>query len=646
MKRIIKESGIQDINKIAKRYPKAEIYFHQDLDGVVSAIAMKEYLEKYGIDVVDTHVIQYGDKEFSVAKPKAEGDTMQVLVDFAHGKPMFTIHTDHHDSQSGVEGDTSTQFRGARSNVETLSQIVSPQDIFTSDDVMRISTVDSADYAKHGLTPDDVMNYIKKFDSNGTVPSNKWMLALLTNKLLLAYKNKPGFLEKLVSQSSPSLMNIFHNINSIAGDENFATPEQMYVNQQEYIKSQEESDNLSLDGNIIVQYGGGSLYKPGSYDRYTPFKIYPEADFLVIAWPMGLVQASCNPFKKDRALKGINLADIAQEVLSQIEPQLKKHEIPISVIKRIGETKADEGSIGFKTSDLFALYKDHLKNMPPVTSSYYNDVVDIIDTPWQNLSEREKQVLDVITVPAWDVIQANSGGHKCITNISGLNFFSRATRNPQGSYRKREGQSTRYVEFVKWVQKEMVKKLKEKINQNSLNEIYSKLKNKLIEISVIGDTLGDLTAAGIGATGPLGMPVMVGLIAKNVFEIKNGSRSLEKSMREFKTNPTPELIRLIEEDMYGVSEDLVDLASRLVQLTPDPTALTDVGAFAGEQLLQQGMADELPRVLDRVEDVISLIPFVGKTEVVSAMKRVGEAHDLISNLSKAMMKSKNDLSNV
>ena len=56
MKKIIKESGIQDINKIAKRYAKAEIYFHQDLDGVVSAIAMKEYLENYDIKVVDTHV--------------------------------------------------------------------------------------------------------------------------------------------------------------------------------------------------------------------------------------------------------------------------------------------------------------------------------------------------------------------------------------------------------------------------------------------------------------------------------------------------------------------------------------------------------------------------------------------------------------
>lgn len=634
MKRIIKESGIQDINKIAKRYPKAEIYFHQDLDGVVSAIAMKEYLEKYGIDVVDTHVIQYGDKEFSVAKPKAEGDTMQVLVDFAHGKPMFTIHTDHHDSQSGVEGDTSTQFRGARSNVETLSQIVSPQDIFTSDDVMRISTVDSADYAKHGLTPDDVMNYIKKFDSNGTVPSNKWMLALLTNKLLLAYKNKPGFLEKLVAQSSPSLMNIFHNINSIAGDENFATPEQMTINQQEYIKSQEKSDNLSLDGNIIVQYGGGSLYKPGSYDRYTPFKIYPNADFLVIAWPMGLVQASCNPFKKDRALKGINLADIAQEVLSQIEPQLKKHEIPVSVIKRIGETKADESSIGFKTSDLFALYKDHLKNMPPVSSRYYNDVVNIIDTPWQNLSEKEKQVLDVITVPAWDVIQANSGGHKCITNISGLNFFSRATRNPQGSYRKRDGQSTRYVEFVKWVQKEIVKKLKEKIDQSSLNEIKYNVKKTLLETSLVSDFLGDLGAAAIGATGVVGMPVMLALIGKNVYEIKKHNTDLEIVLNKFKSNPTASDLKVIEKEMFTVTSDLLDLTSRIVQLAPDPTGVSDFAAFVGEQGLEKLAIDEIPRILNKLKSLLNKIPIVGKTDVVRAMENVGEAHDLLNEVGK------------
>lgn len=463
---LLTEGGIRDINLLANRYPKAEIYFHQDLDGVVSALGMKNYLEQYGIDVIGTHVIQYGDKEFSVKKPDASGDVMPVLVDFAHGKPIFKIHTDHHDSQAGVEDDTSVQFRGARSNVETISQTISPSDIFTDEDITIINTVDSADYAKHNITPDQVMNYIKDIDPGKQSYENKWMLGLLTNKLLLAYKNKPGFLEELVMTSTPSLMNIYQNITRIADERGFASPEVMKRHQEKYVKSQKESDNVVYDEEygIISQYGGGALFKPGSYDRYTPFKNYPDANFLVIAWPMGLVQASCNPFKKERALKGINLGDIAQEVLAKIEPQLKEHQVPVSVIKRIGETKATSESIGFKTSDLYALYKDHLVGMPSPNSEYFDMTVDIIDTPWEQLSEKQKQVLDKITVSAWEAIQAGSGGHKCITNISNLNLFGRGLRNPKQKYKKDDYQA-RYVKFVKWVQEQLVKTLKEKISQ-------------------------------------------------------------------------------------------------------------------------------------------------------------------------------------
>ena len=131
-KYVLVESGLRNISSLANRYKKAEIYFHQDLwlDGVTTAIAMKKYLEDNGIKVIDSHIIQYGDKEFAVKKIDAQGDVMPVLVDFAHGKPMFVIHTDHHDRQVGVEKDTSKQFRSARSNVETISQIVSPKDLF------------------------------------------------------------------------------------------------------------------------------------------------------------------------------------------------------------------------------------------------------------------------------------------------------------------------------------------------------------------------------------------------------------------------------------------------------------------------------------------------------------------------------------
>ena len=127
---LLTESGIRDIKKLSERYSKAKIYFHQDLDGVTTALAMKNYLENNGIDVVDTEIIQYGDREFAIKKSDAKGDVMPVLVDFAHGKPMFVIHTDHHDRQAGAEDTKSTSFRQSRSNVETISQVLSPTDIF------------------------------------------------------------------------------------------------------------------------------------------------------------------------------------------------------------------------------------------------------------------------------------------------------------------------------------------------------------------------------------------------------------------------------------------------------------------------------------------------------------------------------------
>ncbi len=221
MAKLIKESGIRGINDLSRRYPKAKIYFHQDLDGVTTAIAMKEYLEDNGINVVDAEVIQYGDKEFAVKKPDARGDVMPVLVDFAHGKPMFVIHTDHHDTQAGVEAGTSTSFKSSRSNVETISQSISPREIFPQSDITLISTVDSADFAKYNISVDDVMSYIFKLNRNSDVSRNKMMLGLVTNKMLLAFKNKPKFLEELVLDCKPSLLNILLKIKSIMKREGY-----------------------------------------------------------------------------------------------------------------------------------------------------------------------------------------------------------------------------------------------------------------------------------------------------------------------------------------------------------------------------------------------------------------------------------------
>jgi hypothetical protein len=389
---------------------------------------------------------------------------MPVLVDFAHGKPMFVIHTDHHDRQAGAEETGATSFRPSRSNVETISQIVSPKDLFPETDLRLISTVDSADYAKYDITPDEVVNYIYRLDKDKPLQKNKMLLGLVINKLLLAFKNKPGFLESLVMDSEPSLMSILNSIKDWMKKTNAAKPEELQKNAEDYKQNMKNYPRVS--DSIIFQYGGGNMFKPGSYDRYTPFRNNPEADFLIMAWPMGLVQASCNPFKKERELKGVNLGEIAQEVISKWEDQLKQRTIPLSTIKWVSETSVGPESIGFTFKDFEALYGDKFTTIEG-GEKVLDHIQDMMETPFKDLTEEHRNMLDKIGINAWDLIQSNSGGHKCITNISGLNYLGRSKRPPQGGYRyDSEKDDSPSVKFTKMIANEFERKLKEKIEES------------------------------------------------------------------------------------------------------------------------------------------------------------------------------------
>jgi hypothetical protein len=469
-KNILSESGIRGMKELAKRYPKAKIYFHQDLDGVTTALGMKNYLEQNGIKVVDAEVIQYGAREFAVKKLDAQGDTMPVLVDFAHGKPMFVIHTDHHDTQAGVEPGTATNFRPSRSNVETISKVISPKEIFPADDVELITMVDSADYLKYNVTPDQVMNYIFKLDKDEDLKKNKRALGLMVNKILLAYKNKPNFMERIVLNSQPSLLSILNTIKQDAKEQGFASTEDMVKNQELYIKDMERYPKRKVENGVITQYGGGYAGRPGSYDRFVPYKLYPDADFLVIGWPLGMVQASCNPFKQDRALKGINLGEVKDEVLSKWESQLKDRKVKLSTIKWVSESDSSFGeqSAGFTFKDLLAIYGDEFKKMVD-GEEVLEDIREALDEPFDTLTEEQKQLLDSITISVWDIIDANSGGHKCITNISGLNYIGRGSRPPQNKYKSREHEQedSPSVKFIKMLMNEFTKILQRKIKEEN-----------------------------------------------------------------------------------------------------------------------------------------------------------------------------------
>jgi hypothetical protein len=572
-KRILNESGIRDIGALAKRYPMAKIYFHQDLDGVATALAMKNYLEQNGIKVVDAEIIQYGSKEFAIKKPEGEGDIMPVLVDFAHGKPMFVIHTDHHDSQAGVEQGTSTNFKSSRSNVETISQSVSPKDIFSQDDIETISMIDSADYAKYDITPEQVVKYLFKVDRTKGVKENKKMMGLVANKLLLAFKNKPNFLRNLVMNSKPSLQNILLNIKELMDKEGYASMDQLQKNQDNYIQSRKEKGVTYEDG-IISQYGLGPTMKSGGYDRYTPFINHPDAEFLVTGLPMGMVQASCNPYKKERALKGVDLGQIKDEVLEKFRPELEKQRVTFATLKRISEMDADQQSVGFTFKDFMALYG----NSPSLKINGTEKLNRYIDYKSKDLYKsipfEDRKVFNKASVNGYDVIMANSGGHKCITNISGINYLYSNAKFEDPEKRVRNS----YVDLLKDIQAEFVRVLKEKIEEQkrSVSENYFRVKKKLILTENLHN-LNQLTEAekrawskGMFNNGDgVKTPKITVNKGNNFFDITYKGPESGFNIESAVLNPGDSIHQLSNVFTYEVNKHIKDLYQKGVYVSPD-----------------------------------------------------------------------------
>ena len=430
------ESGIRDINRLAKENKEADLYFHMDLDGVTSAIGMKSYLERYGIKVVRTEHIQYGGREY--AAPKPTPGHMVVLVDFAHGKPMVTIHTDHHESQSGVEPGTASKFKKKPSNIETISQEISPSDIFPTEDIKIISTVDSANFASQGIDVDQVIATAFKFDKNRELEKNRLAMGLLANKVILAFKNQPRFLENIVMEAKPSLISIYTVAMRNAKAAGLK-PEDLDIPQAFYARSQRPEKKLKqlskpsdvtklqngeygMFGNAIVQYGLGSL-RGGGHDRYLPFKMNPDAEYMILGYPMGLVQASKNPFKKGS--NPFNLGDIAKKILNNYKSYLEGKVLTFRDIKKRMESDIERAgsseSFGFTMKDLMALFGDAIQGMP---TDQQKDIIDVISNKqYAKLTQDEKKQLEGITVTAYDLITKQSGGHRDITNISGINFL-------------------------------------------------------------------------------------------------------------------------------------------------------------------------------------------------------------------------------
>lgn len=477
-------SGIRNIKQIAKTYKEAEIYFHQDLDGILSFLAMKKYLEDNDIKVMDCHIIQYGSLEFNVRNIK-EG-RLPVIVDFAHIKDIFIIATDHHDNQTGVSDKMSTNFKKSRSNAETISNEIA-NNVFTDCDVELVKIIDSADFVKYGLKPEHIQRSIFKIHKDLDAYINRFSMGLTVNRLLLCLKNKRikiqsldgkrehnnrNLTECLALDSQPSVYSLYCNLqhyikNAISFEWNLdlktyhdqrklPTAEQLNFNLNIYIESRKQYlgsehgivKNKEIDYDpifkIVKQYDIGETYKTGSYDRYVVFKNFPDSEWVCTIYKMGLIQVACNPFKNKPV--NINLGEITKELFEKYRDIFSTFRISLEAIKRINENEflklkqkyTDYHPMGFKFIDLLTFYKNNIFYLPNRKKGDMKTIdkldlekdceeVRFIKNTFNKLysewSFEEKQEMSYYKIPGLTIMETLSGGHPSITNIQGLNYL-------------------------------------------------------------------------------------------------------------------------------------------------------------------------------------------------------------------------------
>lgn len=456
MKIKLDESGIRNIRELAKNYDKAIIYGHQDLDGITSSLAAKSYLEKYGIKTIDFQIIQYGSMEFAITKPTEE-NIMAVLVDFAHGKPFMKIHTDHHQNQQVMKG-SSNQFRHSESNADTWSSTISTSNIFPTEDIRVINMVDAAQYKREGINQNDMLKATINVDKNKDVKRNHIDMGMACGKLVLAFKNKPGFFKEIVMRANPSLESMYNVIRNIIKENDWISPEKIEDNAKKYYDEQsskkiENGEISDIDdmkngqsiiiNDIIFQCGGGHMTKTGGYDRYTAYRLYPNAKFFIMLWDsFGMMQVSKNPWYEGNDLDDINLGEIVLEDIfkKKVARSLytDKYKISLLAIKKMNEEKVNEetGSIGFDYEGLITVYPKLSETLSKFSSKYQYVIKKYMNwkpSDFVNQPEEEvKKALDILGRKLYiylpDIILANSGGHPSITNLTGFGYLNEELR--------------------------------------------------------------------------------------------------------------------------------------------------------------------------------------------------------------------------
>jgi len=195
---ILNEAGL---NYKGKKPTSAKVLYHDDMDGIWSAIGITMQLKKqYDISPNNIDYGSLSDKNYKNSNEKQltkEEGQILIVVDFNRfdktaNKKQIDLHTDHHSQEEGEGKKKGQKFKDSyKSDAEHISVSVA-RGFMNSSDIKAISAVDSASFGKNLFTNHTLdLNIALK---NEKTSDKKVRLAIVSNILLnqivRAYKTK------------------------------------------------------------------------------------------------------------------------------------------------------------------------------------------------------------------------------------------------------------------------------------------------------------------------------------------------------------------------------------------------------------------------------------------------------------------------
>jgi len=181
------------------------LIFHDDMDGIVSAVIMKKYLIEHKFNIKKYGIINYqeGWEAFDI-----DPTLIVVAVDFADDMPGVDVYIDHHGRFS-EELQSTPQKKGSiktatGSAAEGIAQQLGVP--FSNDTKNWIDMIDSAKYSEYDIDIRGILD----FDLNVIIHSKnpKLKFAAAMNQLLKRSDDRT-FIEVVYACSEPSIYNIF-----------------------------------------------------------------------------------------------------------------------------------------------------------------------------------------------------------------------------------------------------------------------------------------------------------------------------------------------------------------------------------------------------------------------------------------------------